>query len=320
MNDSKTWTSSESGYIDVVNVGTDANTAEHYTFPQNLQPKLYLLKLTPRTLPITSPVIVVNGITNYGATCYANACIQLLRRIPGILRKTASPVLNEEFLIDCVLNPNGDMRTKTTQMNDLVASLNLSRGAQEDTSEFLLRLFGIYDSVIQVRRVQLQIKNEKVVKMRPNQVEFFIAQDIINWNLLFVPDDCVNLMSTIESYKKGVQTIGDPPLSVVRQTTFSSHPLPDHILVYVAHARRTGVSFTVETTDLEFEVNGVNYTYRVVGVACHKGGLNGGHYIAHINTVANQWYKADDGDITPYTNKPDTKGWAVVFVLLERVV
>jgi ubiquitin carboxyl-terminal hydrolase 4/11/15 len=63
-----------------------------------------------------------------------------------------------------------------------------------------------------------------------------------------------------------------------------------------------------------------NYTYDLIGVSNHIGGLNGGHYFSYVKSITNnKWYCMDDDDVTLIENSNDviTQNAYVLFYKLN---
>jgi ubiquitin C-terminal hydrolase len=66
---------------------------------------------------------------------------------------------------------------------------------------------------------------------------------------------------------------------------------------------------------LEFYTNKENYSYELVGTINHMGGLEGGHYTAHVNKK-NQWYHCNDDGIFKQNDILDKQVYMAFYKIL----
>lgn len=249
------------------------------------------------------------GMVNTGTLCYANATLQVLSRLPGILDDVGSGPITSAF--SGVVEELSAVEPRLTNAEPLLVALGLPLDQEMDASEFLLKLL---DGLSR----ENEGKGSSLEKMICGEIKCTTQVDCpdlaCNSSTLISSDtfttlpvamcDCGDLRSALmEMFGKPSVVEGEVKCgcgratrngTAIRRSWLDSEKLPS-VLVFVLQRfaedgrKKTSGRFLycqdLNARPLTENRIGSPFLYELVGVVCHEGqSCDLGHYVSYVRS------------------------------------
>ena len=267
-------------------------------------------------VPIEDPMPIV-GVPNVGNTCYMNASLQILAAFYMDKIQKIPPSL-KTILVK--INAGGSEPVGSTLLPQLIDDLDkqglkfdgesIKELNQQDAFLFLSGLHGL-------KPFLPPLNIERYWKDRYKQGEFeVIIDDRIVLNIdCFSHQESTTFKNLINNFFRYRELPNGN--SQFLKLGGQDEVLPVYLQRFFIDPK-TGKDMKIETRyhgSLLIQI--VKFQYVLAGFIMHSGNTGGGHYTAYIKKE-DQWYHADDSNITPVTEKEAEKAAEIAYLLFYK--